>query len=123
MLALSARSGFEAENRAAGDHGPRHLALYGPAVVRRVLALRAQRGDVDAPWPVEVENRQIGGRARFQAAARQAEDFRRPLRDRAHHLEQAETAVVVELERQRQQRLETDDAGFGRREWQAFRFL
>src|SRR5690348_18389024 len=102
MLALSARSGFEAENRAAGDHGPRHLALYGPAVVRRVLALRAQRGDVDAPWPVEVENRQIGGRARVQAAGRAAEDFLRPLGDRAGHLEEADAVRVVEVERERQ---------------------
>ena len=67
---------------------------------------------------VDVGDGDVRRRTGAQIAARQAEDFRRPLRQAFGQPRQADMAVVVEPQRRREQRLEPDRAVRGFREGQ-----
>src|SRR6266542_4686766 len=111
------------EDGAAVDDGLLSAALHRAAVERRVLRFRAEPVGIDAPQQVRIEHYQIGGRARGQPADLEPENARRVDGQPAQHLDQLEMTVVVELERQRQQGFQPDDAVGGRAERQPLRIL
>ena len=78
---------------------------------------------IDAPGGVRIEDDQIGRRARLKSPHLQPDNPRRVDGQPPQHLEQRQMAVVIKLERQRQQRLQPDDAVRRRAERQAFRIL
>ena len=71
----------------------------------------------------EVEQHEVGGRALAQAAGLEPEQLGRRHGQLREQLEQAERAVVDQLERDRQQRLEADRAELGLGERQALAVL
>src|SRR5689334_14857883 len=94
------------KDRAAVDDRAPHPALHRAPVERRVLRFRAKIVGADAPGVVRVEKNEIGGSTRRQPANRETEDTGWVRGQAAHQVDEAEMAIVVELERQGQQRFE-----------------
>src|SRR5262249_35741336 len=77
---------------------------------RRVPRARLEARRVDAPADLGVDERYVGGRATREPTAFEAEDVRRAERQRAHGGDDGEHAGMDQRQRQRQRRLEADDA-------------
>src|SRR5437762_5737409 len=102
------------EDRAAVDDRLLGAALHRAAVERRVLRFRAEPVGVDLPRDVGVEQHEIRGTAGNEPTDPQTENAGGVDRQPAQHLDQFEMMIVIELERQWQQRFKPDDAA-GRR--------
>src|SRR5271168_2274112 len=107
------------ENGSAVDDRQLYPAADRALVERGVLRFRAERVGTDLPGEIRVEEHEVGRRADSQTADRQVQDMRRVCGQKPNHIKQTEMAVVIELERQRQQCLEPDDAVSRRAERQA----
>src|SRR5262245_42785435 len=100
----------------AFDDGEHRSAAYRPAFERGVLALGPELLAADGPLEIGIDDRDVGGAADLERPGREPEDasgLAANLRDRGRQVEQA---LAHESERQRQQRLEPDDAVRGRLE-------
>src|SRR5262245_30288932 len=95
---------------AALDDGEHRSAAHRPALERGVLALGPELLAAHGPLEIGIDHRDVGGTADLERSGPKPEDasgLASNLRDRARQVEQA---LAHEPKRQRQQRLEADDA-------------
>src|SRR5271157_2834066 len=88
------------EDGSAVDDRQLHPTADRAVVERGVLRFREELVGADLPGLIGVEEHEVGRCPEGETADRQAQDLRRVHGQEPKHVEKAEMAVVVELERQ-----------------------
>src|ERR1044072_5004293 len=98
-------------NQASADHRRDRCALHWATVERRVATLRLRTCQVEDPFKLRIENRNVRMRTLFQRAAiGKSKDARGIGRTHLHDAFQIDEALVDEIKGESNRRFETGDA-------------